>query len=590
MPIKRYGATWPVEQTNEYNADLTIELACIKFKRGPEKGGLGLYGHLRNASAIFWPSKKDKLTGKVKESVVVDNPWKQWAFKAFSENSVTCLTGAASCGKTHTAGHYAMTYWAADPLNTCVILTSTTQKMVRKRIWPVIQELFHATNFPGNLVDSKTTLQATKGDDKHGIFAIAVADGNTSKAVANIQGIHAKRMLLIIDEATDTPEAVFQVIPNLRKGCDDFRVIIIGNALSRLDPHGRACEPKNGWDSITVDDEDWETKGVPEWELDPGVCLHFDGTKSPNVKLGQDKWPFLYTIKDLESARKADEKVGGDSLGFWKYTRGFWSPDGATRAILSESMIRKHEATGRFIFVSHTTKISGLDPAYGGDKCVQRFAEFGDLPNGKIGIQLTRKVIIPVKVSSPDPIHYQIAKRVAQECESEGVKPEHFDMDTTGEGGGTADIIDVEWASKSNKKINRTEFGGAPSDMPVSSEDERLSKDAYDRKVTELWFSIRNLVVSGQLRGLDLDDVIQLTKREFTDTTRKVKLDTKAEMKEKIGRSPDDADTIAVIVNLARKLGIVAGLKKETKARSGIPDFVKRANAVYKNVTYSEAA
>ncbi len=89
--------------------------------------------------------------------------------------------------------------------------------MVRRRIWPVIQELYNsAAEQVGNLVDSKTTLQARKGDDKHGIFAIAIKDGPVASAVADIQGVHAERMFIDIDEATDAPEAIME----------DFRISV----------------------------------------------------------------------------------------------------------------------------------------------------------------------------------------------------------------------------------------------------------------------------------------------------------------------------------------------------------------------------
>ncbi len=541
MPIVNYGLKLS-ESANQLHAELT----AFALKRRPDQGGLGTYRHFQNAASILYPKMawhswmKDRVQG------LCDYPVNSWV-------------GCAASGKTHDAAFYAMIFFLADPMHTSVILTSTTHKMVRKRIWPVIQELYHGCpGFPGNLVDSKTTLQAVKGDDKHGIFAIAVREGSTSKAVADIQGLHNERILLIIDEATDTPEAVFEAVANLSKGCIDFQILCIGNPVSYLDAHGKMCTPVGGWSSVTVDDEDWETLGVPKWGIRPGICLHFDGIKSPNIKAGVNKFPFLITKEDVDNARKAEQ--GEESLGFWKYTRGFWAPEGTCKRIFSEPLVLKHDGMGDHVFLSHKIKIGGLDPGFGGDSCILRFADYGDIEGGKMGIQLGRSVDIKVNVKSKEPIHYQIKKRVIDECRAEGCLPQHFGMDVTTEAGGLADIIATEWSSK----LHRVEFGGAPSDKPVSDQDFRTAKEVYDRKVTELYYICRQFLMSGQLKGLKDKEITQFCSREYTDEKRKIKLDTKGECKKKIGRSPDDADAVVVVVEVARRLGAIPGVAPET--------------------------
>ena len=66
-------------------------------------------------------------------------------------------------------------------------------------------EQCYSSQFVGNMVDSKTTLQATKGDDKNAIFAVAVLDGATSKSCQH-PGHTLRAYPLYMDEATDTPK------------------------------------------------------------------------------------------------------------------------------------------------------------------------------------------------------------------------------------------------------------------------------------------------------------------------------------------------------------------------------------------------
>jgi hypothetical protein len=553
-------------------SDFAVELKAMrnKLEGGNRYKSSGPEEHFWRITDMIWP-KLEK------------HEWMQRRVKAFCENQVCVHTGSATSGKTFDAGLLSLVYYQCDPLNTSVVLTSTTSKMVRKRVWPVIRRLFFDAGgwITGNLVDSKTALQAEDGDDKHGVFAIAVKEGNVSKAAADIQGMHPKRMMIVIDEATDTPEAIFEVIPNLRSACDDFRLIVIGNANSHLDPHGMCAEPKAGWGSISVEDEEWITAGVPNWDIDSGICLHFDGTKSPNIKAGHRKYEFLINQGDIDRAKKTPE--GEKTIWFWKYRRGFWPPDGLSKTVMSEALIAQFDGCGKLEFRLESFMVAALDPGFGGDKCRLQFGKIGRLVSGAWGIQVMDGVDIPLLATTKEHVHYQIAKVVKRECENRGVKPNHFAMDASGEGGGLAAILVREWSSK----ILWVEFGGAASDKPISKEDQRPAKAAYDRKVTELWFSARAFLISGQLKGLSRDMCVQFSSREFTDKGNRSILDTKEVCKAKIQRSPDDADAVAILCELARTLGYEPesiGKSQETDSNR----WDEAANNVFANVDYSE--
>ncbi len=581
MPLEKYGYLWPVENFKRgTNVDLMIELKC--FADPKYKTDIGKYGHFQNIKRAVVPWFKD-------------NPWSDTMFRSFCENKVNVISGCAAAGKTTSAAVFGFIFWLANPHVTSVILSSTTGKMVRKRCWPIIQECFREfKGCFGNMVDSKTTLQSQKGDDKSGVFGIAVADGPIDKAVANIKGVHNKRMLLIIDEGTDTPEAIYEVITNLQKGCDDFCLVVIGNATSRLDPHGRLSEPLRGWSSVTVDSDDWPIKGVAKWGIEAGMALHFDGEKSPNIDLGEDKWPFIFTNKDLDRARSFPD--ARETVGYWRETRGFWPPEGICHTVFSEALIEKHDGRGKHIFVSQKTPIAACDFGFGGDRCKLKFAELGDLaapemggafPSkvsmGRLGIQLTDGIVIPIKAVGGEPVHYQIAHAIMRECKARGVEPQHFAGDATGEGGGVMSILMQEWSDK----VQWVEFGGSASDMAVSVDDPRPANEVYDRKVTELWFSCRELLQAGQLKGLDNDECIQFCSREFEIRGKKIRLAPKDECKLAIGRSPDDADSCAILVFLARKLGLTTASRLVRSKSAGWKSFQRKSSSVFANVDYA---
>ena len=526
-----YGAP---EQLNMLEAEMWAFLE----NRAYDEGALGRYLHFRRVAAYLFPQTDW-------------NPWLEKLIRAACENPWLGLPGCAGSGKTHGISFFATVWWLMMPECSSVILTSTTKEMIRRRAWGNIQKFHREIPGPevGNMVDSRTCWQALKGDDKHAISALAVKQGSTSEAVARIQGYHTRRQLVIVDEATDTPEAIFEACANLYNSPEQFQFICIGNPASRLDPFGRFCEPFHGWNSVDVDTEEWDT--VVQLDGRKGKIIRFDAEKSPNVLAGETKFKYLVTEAQLEGARK---RFGEDSPLFWKFQRGFWAPDGAVKTIFSEPLLMKMNGMGKFEWAgSGTIMVAGLDPAFGGgDRPILRFAKVGMTVDGKVGIELDKLVELSIKADSGDPVHFQLADQTSQWCRDQGVSPENLAVDATGEGGGLCDILQRQFG-----EIIRVEFGGVPSDRTLNEEDRRTCREVYFNRVAELWHRAREFMLSGQLRGVDASTAIEFCNRTFDDLKqKKVKLQTKLEMKSYFGRSPDLADAAVLAIEAAQHHGL----------------------------------
>lgn len=511
------------------------DLYCFATRRDT---GLPRLEHLRAAHHVYWPWFEW-------------NPWNEWAFDALCRNNLVSMTGCGGSGKSMSAIAFAFAWWMPFSKSSRVVLTSTSVKAIRSRQWAEVQKFWHtassvlsAVGF--NMVNSEMRLESTKGDARNAIIATAVEEGELGKSMAKIQGIHTKRMMIIIDEATDTPDAIFRVTENLRIGCEEFVMIVIGNASSQLDPHGQYCEPKDGWLSISCEDEEWETKKG-------GICLHFDGDKSPNITSGGKNWPGIITLANVLRSRKDD---GEDTPEYWKYIKGFWAPEGILKTVFSPMMAEKYNVRGRLVFLTESRPCASLDPAFeGGDRRVLKLGKLGEIGAGKIGVQFEETRLLKISVKDPQPIHYQIAHQVIDILKEKNVRPQDFAMDTTGEGGGLADIIGTLWSNN----FVRVEFGGKASDLPVSPQDNRPAKEAYKNRVAELWFSVREFARHGQIGGLDADAILELCQRKYKEKRGIFELETKEEMKQRTRKSPDHADATAVMVALCRSLGGAAG-------------------------------
>lgn len=464
--------------------------------------------------------------------------------------------------------------------------------MIRKRAWPWIQKLY--TALPGarigNFVDSKTTWQSDKGDDKNAIFALPVKEGNTQKAVGHIQGLHNRRILIVIDEATETPEAIFEVLGNLIAGCVDFQVIVIGNPSTRFDPFGVFCEPKDGWSSVDLDTDEWETR--PKFGK-PGICVRFDAEKSPNILEGKNNHKYLPTKESVFAAR---EQYGENSPRYYQMYRGMWAPEGLNQTVLTESMLITHDAFGKHIWMGGTEEnMAALDPAFGGgDRPVLQFGRKGEITTGGTGLQVTERVLLNVNARDKMPVHYQLANQVVSHCKQRGVKPHNFGLDSTGEGGGLADIIAREWSLE----IRRVEFGGKPPDVAITNENNKPAYEVYDRQVTYLWFTIKEMIMSEQLKGLDATVSSQLCNRRWRMKGQKIEIEPKSAraaqtgadelikgnwgFKQFYGRSPDEGDALAILCAVARRNGLNVKAQGQTgKANTSWLKMALEHDSVY---------
>ena len=541
---------------SEKTADATpFQIAVSGFMVNHDKKGQ--YHHLRKLIDLVW-----------KDSDITWNPWVEDQLLSLTNekyvNTVGATkvrfvswTGPGAAGKTFSSGLFAMAWFLCSPHNSSVTLTSTSKQAMAGRVWAVISNLFLSAVHPDegepfdwHIINSKKELQWPKGDGKHNIACFAVEEGELLKSVDRIKGRHTERMLLIIDEANGTPEAIFNVIPNMLKGCKELVVLVFDNAGNMYGNHGRCCEPAAGWSSITVDDFEWDTKGIPEWNLPPGICRHYDGSKSPNVLAGKTIYPHIYSFENWQNAAK----FGEDNIHYWSQDRGFWPPEGALHTILSAPLIARCDATGFNEIVSGRLTAAFLDPGFGGDNCPLQLADIGANENGKMVCQLRAPIYIRPKVITEEERDYQIARSVIEHCKSNGVEPRWYGGDATGVGRGVHAIIAGEWSPE----IQRVEWNGKASSKPSSQADGRPAFEVYSDQVTELWFAVREFVESGQLKGLYQEAVKQFCSRLYTQQGRMFKMAKKDDCKIKLGYSPDEGDAIAGLCEVMRRNGITA--------------------------------
>lgn len=562
-------------------SDLELELYCYRHGRTPEQGGLGRAGHFRKAAEILWPIHKDS------PKQFIWHPWAEKMNTVCHEHPVTKepyphvgVSGCGSSGKTDFGAVYGLINWMCDPMNTLVLCTSTDLKASRKRIWGSVVEYYQplASGMPAKLVDSMGILRTDDGSgvfsDKRGIALIAGEKKKEKEAIGKLIGSKNKRVILIADELCELTQAILDAAFSNLSTNPFFQIVALANFKSRYDPFGIFTEPADGWDSVTVEDAEWQTRY--------GWCLHFDGMKSPNILEGKDVWP-IYSGKTLA---KNKAEMGVNSALFWRMCRSFESPIGIDDVIYSESDLAVGQASAEPIWYSPPTPIAAADPSYtnGGDRFI--------LWLGKLGQDRDKKWILYFDKFMPlfdDATKakqrtraFQMADQIVTHCTAYGVTPRNFGLDVTAGGGSVADVIEEVWG----RGIWRVDFSGAATDRTMSATNPKTAKEAYSNRVSELWHVGLEFLKHGQLKGIKLDQAREMKARKY-ETIKgaeglRIRVESKRDMKLRLSFSPDIADASFVLLDLARQKGFRAGGAAGTPgAVTSFKELARQMNRIY---------
>jgi hypothetical protein len=563
-----YGYQFPEEW-----GSINIELWMLA--NGPKESN---HQHLKNCMMMLWPQI---YTGEIVKGVP---RWREdlelltWAWSTYKTMAVI---GHASAGKTHTLAHIAYVHYLASPLDTIVTLTSTHLPGLKKRLWSDVVSA-HKTSSLGECMHVRThdmTIRPVQHpkEDKYVIEGIAVDRGE--EAVARIQGNHSRNhRFVIIDEAEGTHRAIFEAASNLMTD-NDFRWAMLANPENPHGEFGSWCEPVAGWNSVDPDMEKyWETARG-------GICVRLDGLKSANFRhpSPEGKKSYFPFLIDKEYTDRIEKSYGFESPRWWIFVRGWFPPAGSMGTIFSANILA--QALERILYNYPPTPCAALDPAFeGGDECILEFGEYGKANGSDYAFNINALEVVRV-VAKPggDPLDYLIAYEVMAQCKEKGVKPQDFIMDTTGAGRGIHAILRKEWGP-----VEKCDFGGKPSDRKLKSFEDRTSEELFDRFVTELWFAAKAFIEAGLVGGITLKYKTlreQLSARRYEVKSKKESIETKKEMKKRVGYSPDHADAFVLFTELLRRKGATAG-GSEVVARDSEKE-VERAQ-IYSDVGNDE--
>lgn len=520
----------------------------------------GLSNHKSNKAReyYFW-RLCDELWNhdELPEPLMVKHPWAESMIKAVIQNKYVSIGGAASSGKSHTMAAWGILNWLAAPRDTLVLLTSTTLREARKRIWgSVISLLTVLDGAPFKIRDSIGNVAYVNENgtliEKAGLSLIAAERSKTREAVGKFIGIKQKNVILIADELSELSTAILQAgLSNLSKN-PSFSLVGLSNPASRWDAFGEWSEPAKGWDSIDPNIEDsWKTK----WG---GLYKRYDGERSPNILAGETVYPWLPTEEKIEEDKAL---LGQESRGYYRMVRAVFFDSDETDGVYTDAELVKSGAMGSIEWEGTPTPIAGCDPAFtnGGDRTILYTGHVGYDKSGQFVCQLDEAISLTDDATNKAvPRSYQIVQQIKDECKKRKIIPANLGIDSTGAGSPLADILAAEFGDD----ILRVSFGGKASDKRVSTNSKLVGNELYVNRVTELWFVGKEFCRTKQLYGITNDLAQEVVGRKYDmvkGSTLRMKLESKPDYKNRLGKSPDLADAAFICIDVARQRhGLVA--------------------------------
>ena len=471
------------------------------------------------------------------------------------------------------AGGLAVLDWITDPTETYIALGSTSIPMLKLRSFESVIRYFRHLKrnktflIPGKEAPSQTAIINENVSDEDGedgysstvkasIRGVALAEGDSAKAVARLAGAHLPFVTIILDEGSALPEAAAKARFNAAAGTRRFRFLSLANPISQFDEATKFCIPVKGWDSID--------ENTPSWRSKFGLVLHHNGFNSPAIveEGGAEKYPFLINQEQIDRMLK---EVGGnaDDPIIWTMAKGFPPPQGLESTVLSPVDLTAFNAFEKVVWNEGTTyvEVAGLDPAFtsGGDACILQRAKVGVSVEGLHTISFYPAERIPILASAPRPGAYQAVDGALRILHANNVPVSNTAVDDSGTQS-CCDIMKVE----SGVEPIRCNFAAKATPPPAGAVDAdgRLQQPRFSNMVTEIWHTTAAFVRENQVRNMPAKAAEQFCSRRYRKDITPLALERKAEYKKRHAgqKSPDEGDALSLCVLAATRVaGMVPG-------------------------------
>lgn len=412
---------------------------------------------------------------------------------SLANNRRTAVQSCHGVGKSASAARFAAWWLDVHPPGEAFVVSSApTFAQVRAVLWREIGKVWRQADAHGHpLLGRVNQTEWMLGSE---VIAFGRKPSDTDPTA--FQGIHARYVLVLLDEAGGIPKDLWIAAGALATN-DDCRILAIGNPDDPGSHFSEVCAPDSGWHVIKIsayDSPNFTGEPVPGW-LSP-LLVSPTWVDEMRSDVGEGSAPWL-------------SKVLGEF------------PTDTDDAVVRLTALRACQVEQEWSDEQLSPVELGVDVGAGGDMTVIR--ERRGLKAGRVW-----------RASTPEP--RQVVDLVIQaltETEAVIVK-----IDSIGVGWGIAGrLVELGETGAHHARIVKVNVG-QPSSRP----------DRFPRLRDQLWWEIGRQL--SEQRGWDVSGIDERTVADLTapkwapDASGRVKVESKDETRKRIGRSTDDADAL----------------------------------------------
>lgn len=415
---------------------------------------------------------------------VEPDAWQLDALRGVAKHQRTAMKACKGPGKTCVLAFIVWWYLCTRP-HPKVACTSISATNLADNLWTELAK-WQAKSplLKGTFTWTKTRIFANDHPETWWCSARAWSKGADANQQADtLAGLHAEYLLFVLDESGGIPDAVMAAAEAGLSTGTEAKLVQAGNPTHLEGPLYRAC---------TNERQLWH---LVEITSDPD-----DPKRTPRVK--------------IEWARQQIEKYGKDNP--WVLVNVFGRfPPASINSLLGpdevSAAMRRHLREDQYSFAA---KLLGIDVARFGDDRTVIFP--------RQGLAAFRPVVMRNSRTN------EIAARAAQSITKWGADATFVD-DTGGYGSGVVDCL-VQ--------------AGHPN-IPVNFSS-KATNPRYFNKRSEIWFEMAEWIKAGGALPNMPELVRELTVPTYTYHEGKLRLEEKDSIKERLGESPDYADSLAL--------------------------------------------
>lgn len=405
----------------------------------------------------------------------------------------TAVPSCHASGKSYLAARLAA--WWIDTLpvgQAFVVTTAPTSAQVSAILWREIGRAHTRGRLRGTITGGAVPAWRVNGELV--AFGRKPADYvDAEQAMQAFQGIHARYVLVILDETGGIPQWLLDAAETLATGPDD-RILAIGNPDDPASPFRDICdEPDTIWNVIRID-----AGSTPRFTGEP-VAAH--------VPLITPQW-----------VAEREQVWGADSPLFQSKVHALF-PDVSDDTLFPPALIRK----------AHETDLAGVAKGgYGGD--VARYGDDETVVYRNRGGVL--RVVEVARKQATTETTGMFARILLQHGEA-SVADVAMSVDGDGVGAGVVDQL-------RQLGLPVLEFRGG---------ERAKDPSRFVNRRAEMFWLLREAIESGDvdLDPADLDLAAQLGKLKwFTDGRGRIQVESKEDMRRRGVKSPDRADAAAM--------------------------------------------